>query len=83
MLAQAGDVGRNGVFDHFSRFVHGAAVGDATRQRRDERGVAALRFGPEHDVVVVSGLAHGSDTIVLRKPGQTHEAEGRGARRFP
>src|ERR1039458_5691605 len=73
VLAQAGNVARNGVLGHFSRLIHRPPVGYATWQRRDERGVAALRFGPEHDVVVVARLGHGTDTIVLRKPGQTHE----------
>src|ERR1017187_7950331 len=82
VLAQAGTVARNGVLGHFSRLIHRPPVGYATRQRRDERGIAALRFGPEHDVVVVARLGHGTDTIVLRKPGQTQPAEGRGARRF-
>src|SRR5208337_1024424 len=49
VLAQAGDVARDGVLGHFSRFVYGAPVGNAPRQRRDQRRVAALRFGPEHD----------------------------------
>src|ERR1019366_4670663 len=82
VLAQAGNVARDGVLGHFSRLIHRPPVGYATWQRRDERGVAALRFGPEHDVVVVARLGHGTDTIVLRKPGQTQAAEGRGARRF-
>ncbi len=82
VLAQAGDMVRNGILGHFSRLIHRPPVGYATGQRRDERGVAALRFGPEHDVVVVARLGHGTDTIVLRKPGQTQAAEGRGARRF-
>ena len=80
MLAQAGNVARNGVLGHFSRLIHRPPVGYATRQRRDERGVATLRFGPEHDVVAVSGLGHGTDTIVLQRAGQTQAAEGRGAR---
>lgn len=42
MLAQAGDVAGDHVFGHFSRFVHRAPVGNATRQRWDPRGVATL-----------------------------------------
>jgi len=81
VLAQAGDVTRDSIFDHFSRLVRSSSIGDATRKRRDERAVAALRFGPKHDVVVVSDLSHQADTIVLWKSGQTHAREGWSAQR--
>lgn len=72
MLAQAGDVARNGVLRHLSRLVQSPPVSDATRQLGNESGVAALRFRSEHDVVLVSGLGHETDGIVLGKPGQTN-----------
>src|SRR6266849_4004620 len=81
VLVEAGDITRDSIFDHFSRLVHSSSIGDATRKRRDERGVAALRFGPKHDVVVVSDLSNQADTIVLWKSGQTHAPEGWSARR--
>src|ERR1019366_2747478 len=77
VLAQAGNLARNGVLGLFSPLIPRPPVGYATRQRRDEGGVAALRFGPEHDVVVVASLGHGTDAIVLQKPGQTHENPAR------
>src|SRR6266404_9917543 len=69
VLAQAGDVARDGVLRHFSCLVNSAPISNTARQSRNKRGIAALRFRPEHDVVVVSG--HETDTIVLGQPGQT------------
>src|ERR1019366_4589140 len=68
VLAQAGNVARNGALGHFSRLIHRPPVGYATRQRRDERGVAALRLGPEHDVVVVARLGHGAILSCCGRP---------------
>src|SRR5580704_14801258 len=68
MLAQAGDVAGDGVSGHFSSFVYGAAVSDAARESRNQRGIAALRFGAEHDVVPVTSFGH-ETAIILAGTG--------------
>jgi hypothetical protein len=58
MLAQASDVARDGVSGHFSSLVYSAAVSDAARQSWDQRGIASLWFGAEHDVIAVTSFGH-------------------------
>jgi hypothetical protein len=58
VFAQAGDIAGDGVLGHFSSFFQCAAISHASRERRHERSVATLRFGPEHDVVAVAGSGH-------------------------
>jgi len=56
MLPQTGNVARYGVLSHFSRLIHRSTVSNAPRQRRNYRGISALWFGAEHDVVAESGF---------------------------
>src|SRR3954470_19722629 len=60
VFAEARDVARDRVFRHLSGFFQRAPIGDASGQRRDQRGVAALGFWTQHDVVTVPGLRHPS-----------------------
>jgi hypothetical protein len=64
VLAEAGDVAGDGVSRHCSRLVHRASVGNAARQCRNQRGVAALRLGPKHDVVTVTRFSHKTAIIL-------------------
>jgi hypothetical protein len=71
MLAKAGEIARNGIFGHLPRLFHSFSICNAPWQSRNQRGIAALRLRSKHDVVVVAGLGHWSDSIVRGKAGQT------------
>src|SRR5271163_2362181 len=58
MLLQAFDVARYGVLRHLPGLGQCPPVGDAAWQSRHYGGKSALRFWPEHDVVMVARLWH-------------------------
>ena len=65
MFTQAGDIAGDGIFRHGLCLFDCAPMGHATGQGWDQGCVSTLRFGPQHDVVVIASSCHGTSVIVV------------------